>query len=63
MTSAGVEPIDAVILILLGMITGSSLNFAGADRAGANALGARSRTGCSFRRGAGYPAGSKITTA
>ena len=30
MTSAGVEPIDAVILILLGMITGSSLNFAGA---------------------------------
>ena len=29
MTSAGVEPIDAVILILLGMITGSALNFAG----------------------------------
>ena len=28
MTSAGVEPIDAVILILLGMITGSALNFA-----------------------------------
>ena len=30
MTSAGVEPIDAVILILLGMTTGSALNFAGA---------------------------------
>ncbi|MBO4779286.1 MAG: transporter [Selenomonadaceae bacterium] len=30
MTSAGIEPIDAVILILLGMMTGSSLNFAGA---------------------------------
>lgn len=30
MTSAGIEPIDAVILILLGMTTGSSLNFAGA---------------------------------
>lgn len=29
MTSAGIEPIDAVILILLGMMTGSSLNFAG----------------------------------
>lgn len=38
MTSAGVEPIDAVILILLGMITGSSLNFAGADRAGAKVV-------------------------
>ena len=33
MTSAGVEPIEAVILILLGMITGSSLNFAGAAAA------------------------------
>ena len=30
MTSAGIEPIDAAILILLGMMTGSSLNFAGA---------------------------------
>ena len=30
MTSAGIEPIDAVILILLGMATGASLNFAGA---------------------------------
>ena len=30
MTSAGIEPIDAVILILLGMMTGLSLNFAGA---------------------------------
>ena len=30
MTSAGIEPIDAVILILLGMMTGASLNFAGA---------------------------------
>ncbi|MBR1807295.1 MAG: transporter, partial [Selenomonadaceae bacterium] len=29
MTSAGIEPIDAVILILLGMMTGASLNFAG----------------------------------
>ena len=28
MTSAGIEPIDAAILILLGMLTGSSLNFA-----------------------------------
>lgn len=32
MTSAGVEPIDAVILILLGMITGSALNFAGRQK-------------------------------
>ena len=32
MTSAGVEPIDAVILILLGMITGSVLNFAGRQK-------------------------------
>lgn len=30
MTSAGIEPVDAVILILLGMTTGSALNFAGA---------------------------------
>lgn len=30
MTSAGIEPIDAVILILLGMMTGSALNFAAA---------------------------------
>ena len=30
MTSAGIEPIDAAILILLGMMTGSALNFAGA---------------------------------
>lgn len=30
MTSAGIEPIDAVILILLGMATGFALNFAGA---------------------------------
>ncbi|MCR5833668.1 MAG: transporter [Selenomonadaceae bacterium] len=30
MTSAGIEPIDAAILILLGMLTGASLNFAGA---------------------------------
>lgn len=30
MTSAGIEPIDAVILILLGMTTGAALNFAGA---------------------------------
>lgn len=30
MISAGIEPIDAVILILLGMMTGSSFNFAGA---------------------------------
>ena len=30
MTSAGIEPMDAVILILLGMMTGSSLNFAAA---------------------------------
>ena len=30
MTSAGIEPIDAVILILLGMMRGSALNFAGA---------------------------------
>jgi len=54
---------DAVILILLGMITGSSLNLAGAasdfnhafgaDCAEANAFGARNRAGCSFRRGAG----------
>ena len=32
MTSAGVEPIDAVILLLLGMITGSALNFAGRQK-------------------------------
>ena len=32
MTSAGVEPIDAVILILLGMITGSALNFTGRQK-------------------------------
>ena len=30
MTSAGIDPMDAVILILLGMMTGSSLNFAAA---------------------------------
>ena len=30
MTSAGIEPIDAAILILLGMMTGNSLNFAAA---------------------------------
>ena len=30
MTSAGIEPIDAAILILLGMLTGLSLNFAAA---------------------------------
>lgn len=30
MTGAGIAAIDAVILILLGMLTGSALNFAGA---------------------------------